>query len=92
MGEDRERVPGTRFLTPFDVGKEPNHALLPLPQVCDRHRRRLKQGARCRSVCVRALCSTGIVAARAVGQAACVGVVISFSLSGMVLPGPDIAG
>ena len=46
MGEDRERVPGTRFLRHFEVGEGPNSALLPLPQVCDRHRRRLKQGAR----------------------------------------------
>ena len=45
-GEDRERVPGTRFLRHFEVGDGPDPALLPLPQVCDRHRRRLKQGAR----------------------------------------------
>lgn len=46
MGEDRERVPGTRFLLPFEVDKSPDSALLPLPQVYDRHQRRLKQGAR----------------------------------------------
>lgn len=38
MGEDRERVPGTRFMRHFEVGKGPDPALLPLPQVCDRHR------------------------------------------------------
>jgi hypothetical protein len=47
MGEDRERVPGTRFLRHFEVGEGPDPALLPLPQVCDRHRRRLKQEAKC---------------------------------------------
>lgn len=46
IGEDRERVPGPRFLRHFEVGEGPDPALLPLPQVCDRHRSRLKQGAR----------------------------------------------
>lgn len=46
MGEDRQRVPATCFLLSFEVGEGPDPALLPLPQVYDRHRRRLKQGAR----------------------------------------------
>lgn len=46
MGEGRERAPGARFLRHFEVGEGPDPALLPLTQVCDRHRRSLKQGAR----------------------------------------------
>lgn len=46
MGEDRQPIPDTCFFTPFEMDKGPDPALLPLPQVCDRHRRRLKQGAR----------------------------------------------
>ena len=46
MGEDRERVLGAGLLRHFEVGEGPDPALLPLPQVCDRHRRMFKQGAR----------------------------------------------
>ena len=92
MGEDRERVPGPRFLRHFEVGEGLDPALLPLPQVSDRHRRRLEQGARFLSVCIQLTRSTGIAAARAVGQGAWVGAVISFTFPGMVLLGPDIAG
>ena len=44
-GEDRKLIPDTCFLLPFEVDKGPDPALLPLPQVYDRHRRRLKQGS-----------------------------------------------
>lgn len=46
MGEDRQPIPDTCFLTPFEVDKGLDPALPPLPEVYDRHRRRLKQGAR----------------------------------------------
>lgn len=46
MGEDRQLVPATCFLLSFELGEGPDPTLLTLPQVYDRHRRRLKQEAR----------------------------------------------
>lgn len=46
MGEDHQHVPGARLLRHFEVGKGPDPALRPLPQVCNRHRRIVKQGGR----------------------------------------------
>lgn len=46
IGEDRQPILDTCFLPPFEVDKGPDPGFLPFPQVCDRHRRRLKQGAR----------------------------------------------
>lgn len=91
MSEDRQLTPDTCFLPSFEVDKGPDPALLPLPQNCDRHRRRLKQGAGFLSVWIRSLYSSGIAAAPALGQRACVGAVISFSFPewfslGLTLP------
>lgn len=94
-GEDRQPIPDTCFLVPFEVDRGPDPALLPLPQVCDRHRRRLKLGAGFSSVCIPMRCSTGIAAARAAGQGAWVGAVTFSSPPGMVLLGltlPDEVG